>query len=669
MESGIGAILISIVIIIGGFMWASYQDKKKQQQIEKKQQQIDEFLPPLHSYDNIGSYLNETTQKHGYSWTGINPLIAYINAKDCEIGKDIFIDSFRFAEEVKAFLHSQNYGQDVDELQKVKIRFCPRDITKTIFVLGGMGSEKTEFFLSILSENWGYRHFKRVIIHDPKGDYTEKLYRSDQDYIFNPYDKRGATWDIWSDMHAYSELIVSFLKNLIESQTQKEDFFSSSAINVLKKYFIETHLSAKSKSSIEKWQILLDKIDTYRKQSAGKPTEESIYSTMVLAIEMLRLLAFVATTHPQKQFSIRYFLSSSGSKLFLLNNSAYSAPLNALFVGFLSIITEALLSKPDTTEDLSLLVLDEFLNLKFDQETKTKILTQIRSKGGALLLGTQLLAKENKLEQQLLDSSRFALIFFRLSEIETVNHIQEMFGEIEYTHYEQSYNERKNSNWGIPIISIGGGNSESMNINTSLQKRKFIKPEMLQNMPQYHHITFIPEDKIIYLGYTPLVQLKKENHAFVQRDLTLFYKRPFNVVGNFPSQSHEYSIKKTLAALKGYDRNVRMKIYNELITTKTKQEEEELILKYGLRRVNLEVFFKDIHNELAIDLYNCLRKLTRPLFNEICFFLKEKHNYDLGFVDVNGAPADAAHQLIEFIKQFPQGLNHLQQLLEERRRL
>ncbi|EDN70588.1 TraG/TraD family protein [Beggiatoa sp. PS] len=621
-------IMLIIVIIIGGFMWAYYKNKRKQQQME-------EFLPPPHSYENIGSYLNETTQKHGYCWTGANPLIAYLNTKNYGNGKDdIFIDNFRFVQEAKMFLYSQNHSIDVEKLQKITVRFCPRDFTKTVFALGGMGSGKTEFFFSILNENWGYRHFKRVIIHDPKGDYTEKLYRSDQDYIFNPYDKRGAAWDIWADMHAYPVLIVSFLKNLIESQTQKEDFFSSSAVNVLKEYFMETHFSAKGKSSVEKWRILLDKIDTYRKQSAGKPTEGSIYSTIALAIETLRLLAFIATTNPKKQFSIRYFLSSSGSKLFLLNNPAYSAPLNALFVGFLSVITEALLSQPDTTGNLSLLVLDEFLSLKFNQETKTKVLTQIRSKGGALLLGAQFLPKENKLEQQLLDSSRFALIFFRLSDIETVNHIQEMFGEIEYTHYENSINEGENSNWSIPF-SIGGGKNEGMSINTSLQKRKFIKPEMLQSMPQYHHITFIPEDNIIYLGYTPLVQLEKVNRAFVQRDLTLFYQKPFNVVGDLPSQKrnersetqkprkvvakltktpqsivpktpeendiqvdslgNEYSRKKTLAALKGYDRNTRMKMYNELITAKTKQEEEAIILKYGLRRVSLEVFFVSLY--------------------------------------------------------------------------
>jgi len=71
----------------------------------------------------------------------------------------------------------------------------------------------------------------------------------------------------------------------------------------------------------------------------------------------------------------------------------------------------------------------------------------------------------------------------------------------------------------------------------------------------------------------------------------------------------------------------------------------------------------------SIDLYNRIRRLPKPLFNDICFYLKEKYDYDLAFIDVNGVPADAAHQLIEFLKLYPQGFNHLQQLLEERRLL
>ncbi|RKZ52889.1 MAG: hypothetical protein DRQ99_32165, partial [Candidatus Parabeggiatoa sp. nov. 3] len=68
----------------------------------------------------------------------------------------------------------------------------------------------------------------------------------------------------------------------------------------------------------------------------------------------------------------------------------------------------------------------------------------------------------------------------------------------------------------------------------------------------------------------------------------------------------------------------------------------------------------------SIDLYNRLRRLPKPLFNDICFYLKEEYHYDLDFIDANGIPAESARQLVDLLKQFPQGFAHLQQLLEKR---
>jgi energy-coupling factor transporter ATP-binding protein EcfA2 len=68
----------------------------------------------------------------------------------------------------------------------------------------------------------------------------------------------------------------------------------------------------------------------------------------------------------------------------------------------------------------------------------------------------------------------------------------------------------------------------------------------------------------------------------------------------------------------------------------------------------------------SIDLYNRLRRLPKPLFNDICFYLKEESAYDLDFIDANGIPAESARQLVDLLKAFPQGLPHLQQLLEKR---
>jgi len=70
-----------------------------------------------------------------------------------------------------------------------------------------------------------------------------------------------------------------------------------------------------------------------------------------------------------------------------------------------------------------------------------------------------------------------------------------------------------------------------------------------------------------------------------------------------------------------------------------------------------------------IDLSNRLRQINRAMFNDICFNLQEKYEYDLSFIEPGGAPAEAARQLVEYLKPFPQGATHLQQELKDKRLL
>jgi len=71
----------------------------------------------------------------------------------------------------------------------------------------------------------------------------------------------------------------------------------------------------------------------------------------------------------------------------------------------------------------------------------------------------------------------------------------------------------------------------------------------------------------------------------------------------------------------------------------------------------------------SIDLHNRLKKINSAMFNDICFYLQEKYDYDLSFIERSGAPAEVARQLVLFLKQYPQGVIHLQQELQDKRLL
>ncbi|MDM8558244.1 caspase family protein [Candidatus Parabeggiatoa sp. HSG14] len=65
-------------------------------------------------------------------------------------------------------------------------------------------------------------------------------------------------------------------------------------------------------------------------------------------------------------------------------------------------------------------------------------------------------------------------------------------------------------------------------------------------------------------------------------------------------------------------------------------------------------------------LYEILKQLSKSQFDEVCFYLKNEYHYDLSYIAVDKVTSvESAIQLINFIEQYPQGLTHLQKLLEK----
>jgi hypothetical protein len=543
------------------------------------------------------SYYNYTDQQLGYSWTPISKI------RESVTGKSLNIDRFRFFPEISQPLqgdgsekHQQRYDKATSGAEQVQTSFEPLDFTKTVLAVGGMGSGKTEFFNAILHQNARFDHFRRTVIHDVKGDFVEKFYNPATDFIFNPYDQRGFAWDIWEDMNEYEGLITSFIKNLIESGIKEADFFSSSAARLLNEFFLKAHFENRGRSHSVKWAAFFDLIEDYEAQGEEDKTKSSIYATMELAIEHFKMMRWLQE-QDAPPFSIKDFLAGTGN-LYLLNNAAYSKKLNPLFTGFVALLIEVLLSRPDTKTDLTLLLLDEFLSLKFDEDTRLKLLTQIRSKGGCLLIGIQYIPKDDKKAQQLLDSSKYALIMFRVNDHETVKHMIETFGKVQYV-AKRVTNSR---------AAKGGG---SRSVSRSVEERPFITTDMLQSMPPYHHLTFIPDQKIVYLGYTDLADLSKIGNNFEKRDLEGFYKALYekketttmnetpepetNSDTGVDSEGVEYSISATSAALEKYPNiEQRIEIKDYLDACESFEEYNQVIEHYGLDDVSIEAFIEDV---------------------------------------------------------------------------
>jgi len=95
---------------------------------------------------------------------------------------------------------------------------------------------------------------------------VEKFYDEDNDYIYNPFDRRGAYFDIWEEMRekdkvGNSQIYVgkAFVSNLFhgligKEKSNGEGFWDEASIQPLMDILIETHFKMKDATSSEKWE-------------------------------------------------------------------------------------------------------------------------------------------------------------------------------------------------------------------------------------------------------------------------------------------------------------------------------------------------------------------------------------------------------------------------------
>lgn len=489
--------------------------------------------------NKAGSRLNPGKLLNGYLWS--TPQILKNFSEQPK--NTVYVDSFRYYPDTKAEL---GIKEPISKIEKeTVVKFSPLDFTKTLLVLGGMGSGKTEFILSIANQR---DQFRRQFFHDTKGDFTQKLCDPTKDIIFNPYDSRSVVWDLWTELETNETLAVAFFKSLMSAAAKKDDFWSIRSGDIIADIALDV-FDDETIPKNQKWLALSNAIDDWlHDANAGDAaTKKSLAETVVMVKDVCYLMAF-QEHNGARRFTIKEWLETD-TRLFLLNNSAYAEKLTPLFTGFIAVLGSIMLSKNDTKEDLTLMVLDEFFALKFDEVTRSNLLTQVRSKGGCLIIGAQYMPLNDKKVQQEVDSSRYAMILFQINDGETIKHVSSLFGSVEFMRTDVSISDGTSTSKGSapsaqgagllvgPMLlasAFGGGknHSSSKNVSTSMRERKedFLTPEMLASMPQYHHITYIPTEKIVYLGYTQPADLSLKNENFVSidsRELRRFKKADY----------------------------------------------------------------------------------------------------------------------------------------------
>lgn len=552
------------------------------------------------TYDKnaVTSFLNPKEIIDGNKWTDFNTLLKELNGQ-------VYVNNFRLIQD-----REKRISKNIETIENVDLKFKLKDFTKTLLAIGKMGSGKTEFFLNLVNENKDFSKFKREIYHDVKGDFTSKLFRTEKDFILNLFDNRGLNWDFWKDISVNETIALSFCTNLIvaksnEKDEEKKDYWASKASELLTEIFMKIHFTYRdSKTSDEKWDLFFEMLSEYEKETLDNNTKKSVFESVNLAIEYLKLMAFDTKTK-DNPFSIYEWVNKRDTRLFLLNNADYSDKLSPYFSGFLSSLFQALLSKSDIKDDdldLSLILLDEYLSLSFSKDIRTKVLTQIRSKGGCLVLGVQFIDVKDVKHKQLMSSSTYAKFLFNVGDDETIKIFTQGYGNVEYekTKISTSHNKNKgNVSLSGTIGSLGGngsGNSaSSTSTSTSIsvedKKTQFLSPELIRGIKNYQHLTLIDEKQLYYMGYTKTADFKVVHEHFVKRDMSKFYEWYYNI-----DTSNQVIIKKDdTDRLIEKDFAYKLEVYNELQRVKNSSDDEikAILDKYSLHKVDIDRFIED----------------------------------------------------------------------------
>jgi hypothetical protein len=247
-----------------------------------------------------------------------------------------------------------------------------------IYLVGLPGAGKTVTLSSVISQ--ARERGDRVLLHDPKGDYTAGLWTENGAALLGPWDERAAIWDVSADMDSparaqeFARLVVG------EGGAKGENaFFYETA----RRLFAGLVLNLPHGWT---WRDLYgsligDPVNLVRLAASKDPqvplampsffvggevsgAEKNVLSTLVQRTAWIAQMAAVDTPS-RPRISIRAWLQGHGPRLLILNNNSdFKIVVEPLFGTMLSVAASVIASAdmPEITADEPgfWMILDEF---------------------------------------------------------------------------------------------------------------------------------------------------------------------------------------------------------------------------------------------------------------------------------------------------------------------
>lgn len=321
---------------------------------------------------------------------------------------------------------------------------------RSILFIGKAGAGKTQAFFNLLLQIFKFN--ETMIIYDRKPDFWNRFYDESKDYLFYPKDERTLCWNIFDDIKDEDDIDFA-IKSIIPINTEvKDPFWDTASRDILKAVFLKilTFEKPSNKKLIDFLRInstadeLFEELNEIAVNNGvnleyylkSKNTTASIMSTFSAHTNKLLRKEFYYETG---NFNVVKFIANidtenKGKKLFLVQTANESGVYEVYFRLMIDLLIREIKGLLNNSERRIWIGLDEFQSLGKLKEIEEG-LAEGRSKGLAILLGTQSLAKVEEIYGKLLMRSLFQLlstkIVLQYDEPDGAKFLSDFFGEQE----------------------------------------------------------------------------------------------------------------------------------------------------------------------------------------------------------------------------------------------
>lgn len=335
-------------------------------------------------------------------------------------------------------------------IAKKKIPLPYFEENRSILLIGKAGAGKTQAFFNLLLQIFKFN--ETMIIYDRKPDFWNRFYEESKDFLFYPKDERSLQWNIFDDIKDEDDIDFGIKSIIPVNPESKDPFWDNASRDILKAIFLKilTFEKPSNKKLIDFLRInstadeLFEELNEIAVNNGvnleyylkSKNTTASILSTFQAHTNKLLRKEFY---YEEGNFNVVDFITNidttnRGKKLFLVQTANESGAYEVYFRLMIDLLIREIKGLLNNSTRRIWIGLDEFQSLGKLKEIEEG-LAEGRSKGLAILLGTQSLAKVEEIYGKLLMRSLFQLlstkIVLQYDEPEGAKFLSDFFGEQE----------------------------------------------------------------------------------------------------------------------------------------------------------------------------------------------------------------------------------------------